>query len=405
MVVLHFKEHRQLNKNEIELIKTIIAQGAIALQNARYFLEAKNGRDRLVAILNSIEEGILMIDLDGHVLLANDPIRLISGIKMNLFFDTPIFELPNQVLEKLGYRQAEIGSIINALSRLQAPISPKVSFEIRSSQHTRIVERVTTPIWGHDGTIIGLMIVLRDITEQREIEHTRESITETIVHDVRSPLSAIVGALELLSDALEESGNQIVDQSLLVAKRSANRVLSLTEALLDIASLQSGRMKLEFADIDLPPLISELMVEFTILANENSVFIHNDIPDKLPSFPADPDKLIRVITNLVDNAINLSPQGGHVIISATTEKDQFIIIKVTDSGPGIPLDYREKIFERFIQIPGQRRRRRGSGLGLAFCRHTVEAHRGRIWVDANPDGGSIFSFSMPICNQNDEALI
>jgi PAS domain S-box-containing protein len=403
LVTLHLTPYRHITKNETELLKTIIAQGAIALQNARNFLEAKNGRDRLVAILNSIEEGILMVDIEGYVLLANEPIRVISGLTVEEFVETPIFELPDQVLKTLGYSQVEITSIINALSRMQAPISQKANFEVRDSQRTRIVERVAAPIWGHDGTIIGLMIVVRDITEEREIEQTREAITETIVHDVRSPMSAIVGALELLSDTLVDANNPIIDQTLLVAQRSAKRVLSLTEALLDIARLQSGRMEIEFEDIDLPSLMSELMVEYTALANDNSVIIRNEIPNHLPAIRADLDKLIRIITNLIDNAIKFSPQGGHVIISADAGTSQFLTIKVTDSGPGVPLDYREKIFERFVQVPGQHSRRRGTGLGLTFCRLTVEAHGGEIWVDTNPEGGSIFTFSMPIASSEEDS--
>ncbi len=403
-VTLHLAQSRHITRNEAELLKTIIAQGAIALQNARNFLDAKNGHDRLTAILNSIEEGILMIDTEGHVLLANEPIRVLSGTSVEEFLETPIFELPDQILETIGYNQPEIRSIINTISRLQAPSSPKTNFEVQDSQRTRKVERVTTPIWGHDGTIIGLMIVVRDITEDYEIEQTREAITETIVHDVRSPMSAIVGALELLSDTLADSDNPIIEQSLLVAQRSAFRVLSLTDALLDIARLQSGRMEIEFENIDLPSLVAELMIEFTALANDNSVIIHNDTPDQLPAIRADLDKLIRIITNLVDNAIKFSPQGGHVFISAEAKSNQFLSIKVTDSGPGVPLDYRDKIFERFVQVPGQRSHRRGIGLGLAFCRLTVEAHGGKIWVDANPDGGSIFGFDLPFASLRGKSL-
>jgi PAS domain S-box-containing protein len=396
IIVIYLVQHRNISKNEAELIKTLLAQGTIALHNARNFVEAKNGRDRLAAILNSIEEGILMIDIEGHVLLANEPIRVLTGLSVEEILETPLFELPDQILKTLGYTQSEITSIISALNRTQLPVSPKTNFRIKHPQRTNIIERVTTPVWGHDGTIIGLMIVLRDITEEREIEETREAITETIVHDVRSPMSAIVGSLELLSDTLADADNPIIAQSLLVAQRSAHRVLSLTEALLDIARLQSGRMEIDFENIDLPTLVSELMVEYTVLANDNNVIIRNDIPNQLPAIRADRDKLIRVITNLVDNAIKFSPQGGYIVISAEVESSQFLNIKVSDSGPGVPQDYRERIFERFVQVPGQNIRRRGTGLGLTFCQLTVEAHGGSIWVDSNPDGGSVFTFSMPI---------
>jgi signal transduction histidine kinase len=157
-------------------------------------------------------------------------------------------------------------------------------------------------------------------------------------------------------------------------------------------------MEIDIQDINFHTLIEELLIEFTALANDNNVIILNKVTDKIPLIRADQDKLIRIITNLVDNAIKFSPQGGHVIISAEKQNSQFMTVKVTDYGAGIPLDYREKIFERFIQVPGQRSQRAGTGLGLAFCRLSVEAHGGEIWVDQNPEGGSVFTFTIPLAN-------
>jgi PAS domain S-box-containing protein len=394
-ITLHFDKKNIIGENEAELIKTITAQGAISFLNARNFLEVKNVRDRLSAILNSIEEGILMIDIEGYVHIANEPIRELTGFASEEFLGKQIFELPNQLLETLGFNQAEINIIFQNLGKNQLVTAPKTIIESKNVHRNRIVERKSMPIWGQNSKLIGLIILFRDITEEREIEQTRDAITETIVHDVRSPMSAIIGALELLKDVLSDTKNPIAEQALLVAERSANRVISLTEELLDIARLQYGRMDIEKVDIDFHSLVEELMIDFTAIANENSVFIRNNVPKKTPLVRADPDKLIRILTNLVDNAIKFSPHGGHVIISAAVEASQFLTIRVTDYGAGIPPDYNEKIFERFVQVPGQYSRRGGTGLGLAFCRLAVEAHGGQIWVDQNPDGGSIFVFTIP----------
>jgi PAS domain S-box-containing protein len=396
IIVLHLPQQRQINEDETNLLKAILAQGSIALQNAYYFHEATNGRDRLAAILNSIEEGILLIDIDGRVLLANEPIRILSGHPLEELINSLLFELPKEVLKKLGYTQPEIISLLEALGQTQVPISPKTIYETRDAQRTRMIERITAPVWGQDSTVIGWMILVRDITEEHEIEQAREAITETVVHDLRSPMSAIVGALEMLSECLLEEDDPIIQQSLLVAQRSASRVLALTEALLDIARLQSGRMEIDYETIHLSKLVAELLAEFTTLANDDSVIIRSEIPAQLPAIRADRDKLIRVLTNLVDNAIKFSSQGGSITISAEPATNDQVAIKVKDSGPGVPVDYQEKIFERFVQIPGRRGRRRGSGLGLAFCRLTVEAHGGRIWVESPPEGGSIFTFTLPV---------
>jgi signal transduction histidine kinase len=288
-------------------------------------------------------------------------------------------------------------SLLEALGQLNVPVSPKTIYETREQHRNRFIERITTPVWSRENVVIGWMILLRDISEEYEIEQTREAITETVVHDLRSPISAIVGALDLLSDYLtEDKEDSVINQALLVAHRSANRVLALTDTLLDIARFQSGRMDIEYETIDLPNLVSDLLIEFTTIANEDSVIIRNEIPSQLPTIRADRDKLIRVISNLVDNAIKFTPQGGYITISAESTTENHVSISVKDSGPGVPIDYREKIFERFVQVPGQSSRRRGTGLGLAFCRLAVEAHEGRIWVDSPSEGGSIFTFTLPI---------
>ena len=408
LVILHLQKEHILDESETKLIQAILAQGSIAFQNAYYFQEATNGRDRLAAILNSIEEGILMVDIDGHVLLANEPLRMLTGLPLEKFPQNPLQELPDEVLTSIGFNQIEIKSLLETLHQKHIPIMPKTVVEPHAAQSSHVIERYTTAVWGRDGQVIGWMLLLRDITEAREIEQAREAITETIVHDLRSPMSAIVSALELLSDCMNEPVDRenddiIIRQSILVGQRSANRILDLTDALLEIARLQSGRMELTSQAIDMPQLISELLFEFTTRANNDNVIIRSKTTDELPLVWADRNKLSRVLTNLVDNAIKFTPQGGQVTISVEQISDDFIAVKVQDSGPGIPDEYRERIFERFVQVPGQRSKRRGTGLGLTFCRLAVEAHGGRIWVDSHPKGGSIFTFTLPITSPGRES--
>jgi signal transduction histidine kinase len=365
--------------------------------NAHPSLSAAHRPAWLAAVLDLIEDGLLILDIEGRVLFANKAISALSDLSIKQILTTRIDEWPDQGLKMLGYQQSEIESILHGLKDQQPPAPSKTIFEVRTPQRTRSFNRTTTPVReGDQAIIIGLIILLSDITESHEIEQARDVITETIVHDLRSPMSTIVGAMELLTDTLCDTHDPIIKQTLLVAQRSVNRAISLTDTLLDIARLQSGRMEIQYESIALPTLLSELMVEYTALANDDGVILSSNLPAHLPAIHADRDKLIRIITNLVDNAIKFTPGGGHVTITAEQNTPQQVTIKIIDTGPGIPQDYREKIFERFIQVPGQYGRRHGTGLGLAFCRLTVEAHGGEIWVAPNPEGGSIFSFTMPI---------
>jgi signal transduction histidine kinase len=132
-----------------------------------------------------------------------------------------------------------------------------------------------------------------------------------------------------------------------------------------------------------------------LLANESGLFLQNKVPETLPTIMADGEKIKRVITNLLDNAVKFTPSGGYVSISAN-EYQGYLVVSVEDSGPGIPEEYRDKIFDRFFQVPGMRSSRRGSGLGLAFCKLVVDAHHGRIWVEPKAGGGSVFSIRLPV---------
>jgi len=172
--------------------------------------------------------------------------------------------------------------------------------------------------------------------------------------------------------------------------------LTLVEAILDIAKMESGEMNLELSEFSPGELLNQVCKDFLPQARSIGVVMQTDLSSSLPIVQGDTGKIIRVLTNLLDNAMKFTPTGGQVFLSAEQTDHQMIRVQVADNGPGIPPEYREKIFDRFSQVPGQKGRQRGSGLGLTFCRLVVEAHGGKIWVEANPIGGSLFTFTLPI---------
>ena len=212
-------------------------------------------------------------------------------------------------------------------------------------------------------------------------------------------MGTVSSALSLLDDSFSENDHdQIARQSLSIAKRSTNRVLGLIESLLDISRMETGSIQLALSTFSLYTLANELLVEFIPQAHDLGLVLRNEIDESTPHVHADKEKIGRVLTNLLDNALKFTPKGGQITISIEELKNQIMAIRVRDSGPGIPVEYREKIFDRFSQVPGQLSRRRGSGIGLTFCRLAVEAHGGKIWVEPSADGGSIFVFTLPIAN-------
>jgi signal transduction histidine kinase len=300
-------------------------------------------------------------------------------------------------MQILGYSREELKDLIELIGRGQVPTPSKVTLEVMVTSPQRILERLSTPVWGQQNEVIGWMIVLRDVTEEHEIARARELITETLVHDLRSPMSAVLGALDILDELLPpEQHTDMVDQSLRVAQRSVNRVLKLVETMLDISRMRSGSLELEVAVADVSSMVENLLHEFVVQANEYGIILRNEVPKDLPSVNLDKEKITRVIANLVDNALKYTPEGGLVTLQAERSRSgEEIVFNVRDTGPGIPSDFHDKIFDRFAQVPGRRGRKRGSGLGLTFCRLAVEAHGGRIWVESLEGQGSSFFFALP----------
>jgi signal transduction histidine kinase/putative methionine-R-sulfoxide reductase with GAF domain len=398
MVVLYVGERPAIQETEMKLLRAISAQGAIAVQNAGLFADVRQVRDRLAAVLNSVKEGIFLIEAGGQIVLVNEALGDICGVALEEILDRRFAELPQEILASLGYEVQDARALVSTLDSGSATILPKAIIPLKSRIPSKAVERTALAVLDGTGTAVGWMVVMRDITEEQQVAQARELITETLIHDLRSPISAVLGALEVMEDTLlpvEAAEKNITIQALQVARRGAHRVLNLVETLLDIARLQSGKMDILPSPVDLYRLVVQILTEYKPQSIEFGVELSNAVPTDLPHIYADQSKLTRIIANLVDNAIKFAPTGSPVTISARMDGADQVLIAVSDNGPGIPEEYGEKIFERFTQIPGSHGRRRGTGLGLTFCRLAVEAHGGRIWVEANEHGGSLFKILLP----------
>jgi signal transduction histidine kinase len=229
-----------------------------------------------------------------------------------------------------------------------------------------------------------------------ELLRLREELSDMLVHDLLNPLGVISSGLDLLEGApIAETQPEYVTSVIEMMRRSLRRMRRLVDTLLDIARLEEGEMPLQRLPLDLSPLIQEGIAEERPLSEGHGVTLKSRLPDDLPAVLADHDVLQRVLINLLDNALKFTPGGEHVWVEAQPDVEE-VRVEVVDTGPGIPLEERARIFEKFTQVAGRVGTRRGSGLGLAFCRMAVEAHGGRIWVEDGPGGkGSRFIFTLP----------
>jgi signal transduction histidine kinase len=238
---------------------------------------------------------------------------------------------------------------------------------------------------------------LQDEKEQLlELQRVRQETSDLVVHDLRNPLGTIYGALNMLEMVLPEEIAHDNRELLDLANAACMRMQRLVDSLLDVAKLETGEMPMTLSLTNFRPVLEEAAQRQALTARMRRITIQVDAPDYLPNVVIDTEKIERVLANLLDNALKYTPDNEIIVLAADAEED-LIIVSITDAGPGIPVEERERIFERFAQVSSQRPARRGFGLGLTFCRLAVEAHGGHIWVEASPGGqGSRFIFTLPL---------
>lgn len=234
----------------------------------------------------------------------------------------------------------------------------------------------------------------------REIDSLKESFTGMVVHDLKSPLSAMLGAINFMLIDPRVSIPERNKAMLNGAIGAGNQMLRLIETLLEGQRLQDGRAELDLEPFDLIDLVNDSLERILPLITLHHLTTQETIPTNLPPIYADPYMSQRVLENLLDNAIKFSPRDTTITISATVN-GSLVTVEVQDQGSGIPKAQQAHIFERFntVKESGKLNNRSGFGLGLAFCQQATEAMGGRIWVESDGESGTTFFFTLPVYNE------
>ncbi|HDQ35118.1 MAG TPA: hypothetical protein ENN14_02260 [Chloroflexi bacterium] len=236
-----------------------------------------------------------------------------------------------------------------------------------------------------------------------DLQRVRQETSDLIIHDLRNPLGIIFGALQLLEVVLPAEVLTENRELLDIANTAYRRMQRLIDSLLDIAKIEDTGVNLNLTEVPVPVLLRGAGEQLKLSLEAHGIQLRYEIPRDLPPISLDVERIERVLMNLLDNAIKYTPEGGEICLGVEAYRE-WMAFSVTDTGPGIPLEDRKRIFQRFAQVEGSSAQRRGYGLGLTFCQLAVEAHGGEIWVEPGPnDVGSRFVFTLPLAPAAEKA--
>ena len=230
------------------------------------------------------------------------------------------------------------------------------------------------------------------------LDQRKDDFIASVSHDLRSPLQAIMGYTRFVMDGISGPVTEKQVKQLGIVIKSATQLGSLVNTILDISKLEAEKLTLNLNPADVKPIATDVHNMLSVLAAKYELSLLLDVPDGLPQAKIDAEQVQRIMTNLVTNALTLTPAGGSVTLRVAQDGPTALRVSVADTGPGIPPDKIRSMFTKFFQVEETKKsaRKRGTGLGLTICKLLVEAHGGRIWVESEWQKGATFSFTIPL---------
>ncbi len=369
---------REWREEEIEALLAVAASTSAALSNAELYQRVALERERSVAILANIADGIVAVDREGKVVLWNSSAERITGVPASAALGQAPVDVLQRTLEAPD--EAARGDRLVPIMRGREEVWLSV---------TEAVMR--DPL----GAVAGRIFAFRDISGDRLVEQVKSDFVSTVSHELRTPLTSIYGFAETLLRQDVMFGEEERQTFLRYIASESQRLTSIVDTLLNVARLDTGDLQVSLAATDVRDVVGEVLetVEAADVTGHRFVV---DLPDQPLAAKADPEKLRQVCSILLENALRYSPDGGTVTVGAARRRDT-VEVSVADEGIGIPQADQEQIFRKFYRGADAELRTGtgGTGLGLFIARGLVTAMGGRIWVSSQEGEGSRFAFELP----------
>ena len=384
-------------EEDVRLLEQLARQGAAVIASAQMYREVVQEKQELLHTIDSLYAGLLMVGNNGRLVQVNPSARAILGIAPSV----PVIDLP---FERV-VADARVRSVINrALSSEHAEVAEEVTFANPEAApedqfRERIYQVQCATVRDDNGEPAGIVAIFNDITEIRGVEQMKTAFISTVSHELRTPLTSIKGFISTLlhddegyfDDATRREFYGIVDAE-------CDRLTRLVDNLLNISRIEQGSaMQMQWEKVDVAALAEKVLAAQRSYAKDHVLTL--DFPVSFPLIDADPDKIEQILTNLVNNAIKYSPNGGRVQVTGEVSQSRptSIVVRVSDEGIGISREHLPRIFDNFYRVDNRDSREvGGTGIGLALVKALVEGHGGTVIPESEIGRGTTFIVTLPI---------
>ena len=344
---------------------------------------ADEERGKLVAAFASMTEGVLILDGEGRIEVFNRAFREMFAPRYGDVQGKTLIE---------AFRNLDLQNAFDRFKKTGGPVTEEVTM---GTLDPAILDVSISSIPGEEKT----MIVFHDVTRLKKLEKMRVDFVANVTHEIRTPLTAILGFIETLREgAVEEEDT--AKRFLEIIERHARRLNRLVEDLLTLSDIELGEIKFSFESVSLSGVVENVLFVVAARASEKKIAIQKEIPESLPPVRADRDRLVQILLNILDNAVKFTPDSGKITLSAAAEGDDYVVVRVEDTGIGVPADVIPRLGERFYRVDKTRSREMGgTGLGLSIVKHLIAAHGGRMEIESRLGSGTVVKLYFPVSKE------
>ncbi|HSX48126.1 MAG TPA: ATP-binding protein [Candidatus Nanoarchaeia archaeon] len=396
-IILVTGRKRAYDNHDLKLMNLIAGRLAVLVENATLYHDVNARRERWEAVFRFTDEGIVIFDNKTKIVGFNPASTNLTKFAANEAIGQQFTKIVKTVTAE-GLSLAALSPIKQVLAEGKTITKSEQLLEDRHGGRTW-TEISYSPIFDSAGRVTSGIAIVRNIQKDREVEEVKSDFISIVSHELRTPLSAIKGFLSMI---LQKDFGELNDKQFHYLNRvyqSNQRMIDLVEDLLDVSSIESGKIKLAQNPLALESIITEVVTELASKGFEKQITLKVNRKNRLPLVLADETRLRQILVNLVDNAIKYSFPKSEVVIDFKVQGDE-LVTGISDTGVGITASQMDRIFQKFGRIYNPMSvQSGGTGLGLYIVKRLVESHGGRIWVSSREGRGSRFSFALPIAKQ------